>query len=69
VPDGELFWEGEQDGELVGSYANWSDLAFDSLAVAYDCGVMYLQEGDNGEPGEWDDVDCDGMARVVCETW
>jgi hypothetical protein len=24
VPDGELFWEGEQDGELVGSYANWS---------------------------------------------
>jgi hypothetical protein len=64
-----LFWEGRDDGDLVGSYANWADDAFSYLSVGQDCAVFYIEEGSNGDAGQWDDVDCDGMGRVTCETW
>lgn len=71
---GPIFWYQEEEEQpfqgtaVNGSYANWADGALDGGGVLpQDCAVMFLEDGSNGESGEWDDVACSRDYPFVCE--
>lgn len=67
---GTAFWEGGPDGEPVGrSFANWSEDRpnNDGSLGGEDCAVLLLEDGVDGDAGEWNDVQCSNPHQFLCE--
>jgi hypothetical protein len=74
---GPLFWKQTSNarqpwqGEVAdGLFANWSEERpnQDVLSSSEDCLVMELEDGGDGNAGEWNDVGCSTRHPFVCET-
>jgi hypothetical protein len=58
-------WEGSA---VDGRYSNWSQRRpNDGAGIGEDCLVMELQNGVDGDAGQWNDVECGTLQSFVCE--
>lgn len=72
--DSVVFWERERRGETwegatVGGYfANWSEERPNGGAeLNEDCLVVEIQDGSDGDAGQWNDIVCSDRYPFVCE--
>jgi len=70
LADGTVFWIGTANGMAVdGAYNNWGAGKPNSANTGgEDCAAMYIQSGEDGALGEWNDLDCSDGYSVVCES-
>jgi hypothetical protein len=67
------FWQGGGKGSPVGgAYANWAPGRPNNTAMGAgfggeDCAVLVIDQPDDGDPGEWNDVECSLAYGVLCE--
>lgn len=68
LPDGPTFWIGTANGAPVGGlYSNWGQGRPNDVNQGEDCGLVYIENGEEGPAGEWNDVVCDDGYSFVCE--
>lgn len=72
--EGAAFWEHEHGGMVYegtvadGYFANWAEKRPNGTSGAdEDCLVIDVQNGDDGEVGQWNDIFCSGEYPFVCE--
>jgi hypothetical protein len=69
--DGPVFWQGnsaDDDGAAVGgAYQDWALGEPNDDRSGEDCAALSVFGGDEREPGQWDDRDCDVELPFVCE--
>lgn len=64
-----VFWEGAEDGETVGgAYSLWAAGQPNNTDADENCGILLIYGGEDGEPGQWNDVSCTEDYYFVCET-
>jgi hypothetical protein len=65
----DVFWIGEGDGAPVDdAYANWAeDRPNDTSQMGEDCAISFLEDGNDGDAGQWNDVLCGDEYPLVCE--
>jgi hypothetical protein len=66
TPNARQPWQGEV---TAGLFANWSEERpnQDRLSTSENCLVMELEDGGDGNAGEWNDVICSDRYPFVCE--
>jgi hypothetical protein len=73
---GEDFWLGGGKGSPVGgAYTNWANgrpnntvsSGGNGAAAGEDCAVVVIDQPDDGQPGQWNDVECSLQYAVLCE--
>jgi hypothetical protein len=68
-----VFWEHERGGDIwegaaVGGYfANWSEERPNGAQLDEDCVVVEIQDGSDGDAGQWNDILCSEQHPFVCE--
>jgi len=54
-----------------GAYVNWADGRPNNTAAdaqtGEDCAVLVIDQPDDGQPGQWNDVECALPYGVLCE--
>lgn len=67
---GDAFWEGDGDGEPVGdAYANWgAGRPNEANDTPENCAAVYFREGEDGEIGTWNDLECGDGYPFICES-
>jgi hypothetical protein len=70
-----VFWEHAENGDepwegqaVNGRYVNWSlEKPNGGSNVDQDCLAVMLQDNEDGDSGQWNDLDCDEDHEFVCE--
>jgi hypothetical protein len=72
--DGELFWEHDEDGNdpsegeaVDGAFVNWSEGRPNDNEGNQDCVAMMIEDGEDGTPGQWNDIVCSDEIAFICE--
>lgn len=67
---GTAFWEGGSDGMAIGdAYSNWGPgRPNEANDTPEDCAAVYFRQGEDGEIGTWNDLECGDGYPFICES-